>query len=350
MKLKFYWPKLFIIVLQCLVFFNSSILLANTKSPSELQTLKIFFENDLFGDTDKYYTNAVQLTWLSGDLKQYKDDIRLPEWTFPIIKRIPFSDVSDSTHNVGIVLGQHIYTPADIQSTLLQEQDRPYAGWLFFGLALHSKTDTVLDTVEVLLGVVGPQAYAEFAQNKVHELRDIPTAKGWDHQLENEPTLQFSWQRKWRIFREQLVDKFDYDLITHAGFSLGNVRISGMAGGEFRFGYHLPMDFGSDTIRAGAGVSTPAIGRTQEGKKSFGCHLFAGSQVEAVGHDIFLDGNTFRTSPSVKKENIIADLSAGLALNFDRYKFTYRHVYRTKQFTNQKQDQIIGSLTFTLSF
>ncbi len=321
-----------------------------TKSPYQLQTIQFFFENDLFGNTDKYYTNAVQVTWISNDLKQYKDDVRLPEWVHPIIRIIPFSQTPNSVHNVGILFGQHIYTPADIQETTLQENDRPYAGFLYRGLALHSKTDGVLDTLEVAVGIVGPNAYAELAQNTVHEIRDIPTAKGWEHQLTNEPALQLSWQRKWRLIRGKQFNTIDYDFISSSGLTLGNVRVAGTAGAEVRLGYNLPLDFGSDLIRAGAGISTPAIGKKKTGKRSFGSHLFSSAQLEIVGHDIFLDGNTFTGSPHVEKELVVATMSAGFALNFDRYKLTYRHLYRTKQFDNQKQDQIIGSMTLGISF
>lgn len=320
------------------------------KTPSELQTIQIFFENDLFGDTDKYYTNAIQMTWLSNDLKQYKDDVRLPEWSIPVIQAIPFSGDAESVHNVGILLGQQIYTPSDIQTTTLLENDRPYAGFLYGGLALHSKTDTTLDTLEIVMGVVGPAAKAELAQNTVHEIRDIPTAKGWDNQLENEPAVRFSWQRKWRLHDRQLLEFLDYDLISHAGITLGNVRTSASAGGEIRFGYHIPRDFGSDVIRAGAGVSAPVIGTSKSGKKPFGTHIFVSSQVEAVAHDIFLDGNTWKDSPSVDKKLMVADLSVGLAFSFNYFKLTYRHLFRTKQFDNQKQNHTIGSLTLTLSF
>ncbi len=151
------------------------------------------------------------------------------------------------------------------------------------------------------MGIVGPGAYAEFAQNTVHDLRSIPTAKGWDNQLHNEPAIRFSWQRKWRNYRDTIFKTLDYDFVSHAGLTLGNVKISTNIGGEFRLGYHLPDDFGSDVIRAGAGVSTPALNRSKTGRRTSGIHIFAGSQVEAVGHDIFLDGNTFRDSHEVDK-------------------------------------------------
>jgi lipid A 3-O-deacylase len=321
-----------------------------SKDPSELQTVQIFFENDLFGDTDKYYTNAVQITWLSKDLKRYKDDVRLPKWSIPIIQAIPFSGDPASIHNIGILLGQQIYTPSDIQATTLLEKERPYAGFLYGGLALHSKTTAILDTLEIVLGVVGPAAKGEFAQNTVHDLRDIPTAKAWEYQLHNEPAVRFSWQRKWRLHSMPLLDILDYDLISHAGLTLGNVRTSGNAGGEIRFGYNIPKDFGSDVIRAGAGVSAPVNGRSKPKKISWGMHLFASSQVEGVAHDIFLDGNTWESSHSVDKKPLVADLSLGLAFNWDMFKLTYRHLFRTKQFDNQKQGHIIGSMTLTLSF
>ena len=340
-------PFLYIGIICYLFLFSTN---AWSKDPHELQTVQIFFENDLFGDTDKYYTNAVQITWLSNDLKRYKDDERLPEWSIPIIQAIPFSSEKKSIHNVGILLGQQIYTPSDIQMTALLKSERPYAGFLYGGLALHSKTDTVLDTLEIVLGVVGPAAKAELAQNKVHEIRDIPTAKGWNNQLQNEPAVRFSWQRKWRVHSTALFDILDYDLISHAGLALGNVKTSGNAGGEIRFGYNIPKDFGSDVIRAGAGVTAPVNSGSKKGQTSWGMHLFASSQVEGVIHDIFLDGNTWENSHSVDKKNMVADLSLGLAFNIDMFKLTYRHLFRTKQFDNQKQGQMIGSLTLTLSF
>ena len=274
----------------------------------------------------------------------------MPDWILPVAKTIPFWETPGSFHNVGIHFGQHIYTPSDIQETTPVENDRPYAGYLYTGLALHSKTDRILDTLEIAVGIVGPKAFAEFSQNTVHDIRSIPTAKGWDHQLHNEPAIRFSWQRKWRLHRDRIADIFDWDVLGHTNATLGNVRISASTGGEVRFGYNLPIDFGSDVIRPGAGVSTPVTRRSDRNRHDFGVHLFAGSQVEAVGHDIFLDGNTFTDSPGVEKEKWVADFSGGIAFNVDRYKFTYRHLYRTRQFKSQKQDQIIGSLTLTISF
>jgi hypothetical protein len=340
--------KIFILIFFYFFFLSAS---AWPKSPSELQTLQLFYENDLFSGTDEYYTNAFQMTWLSSDLSEYDDDTRLPKWFVSVINSIPFSGDPKSVHNVGILLGQQIYTPSNTQTTTRIENDRPYAGFLYGGLALHSKTDSKLDTMEIVLGVVGPASKAELAQNTVHDLRGIPKAKGWDNQLHNEPAVRLSWQRKWRLLSDRaLWGPLSYDLISRAGITLGNVRTSTSAGGEIRFGYNIPEDFGSDVIRAGAGVSAPIIGTSKPGKTSFGAHIFAGSQIEAVGHDIFLDGNTWQHSQSVDKKPLVADISLGVSVSMNMFKLTYRHLFKTKEFENQKQGHAIGSLTLALSF
>ncbi|MFW6055555.1 MAG: lipid A deacylase LpxR family protein, partial [Thermodesulfobacteriota bacterium] len=311
------------------------------KAPEDYRTLKIFFENDLFGNTDKYYTNAVQLTWLSKDLAGYKEDVRLPGWTFPIIRRIPFADYPDSIHNVGLILGQQIYTPSDIESERLLKDDRPYAGFFYGGLALHSKTETRLDTMEIVLGVVGPSALGEQAQNGIHQLRSIVEAQGWEHQLRDEPALRLSWQRKWRNWSWEADNLLGADLLTNSGVTVGNVKTAAGTGGELRFGYRIPRDFGSDVIRPGAGVSAPLPpDQAKAAGGRFGVHFFVGAQLVGVVRNIFLDGNTWKDSHSVDKKPLVADFSVGLALSFEKVKLTYRHLFRTKEFDNQEQGQI----------
>ncbi len=323
---------------------------AEAKPPGEYQTLQLFFENDLFGNTDKYYTNAVQANWLSKDLARYRDDVRLPDWTLSVIRRIPFAGEPDSLHNVGLILGQHIYTPSDVKADRLLKNDRPYAGFLYGGLALHSKTVSRLDTMEIVFGLVGPSALGEAAQNGVHRLRSLDLANGWEHQLKDEPVLRCSWQRKWRLWQWQVPGGMGADLISAAGLTLGNVRTGANAGGELRFGFRIPRDFGSDVIRPGAGISAPLPNGGQQRSGTFGVHLFGGVQLEGVARNLFLDGNTWRNSHSVDKKPLVADVSVGMALNFETFKLTYRHLFRSKEFDHQKQGQVIGSLTLTWAF
>jgi hypothetical protein len=344
--------RFFVVCISCIVcMVLVSCSRARAADSATYQTLQLFFENDLFGNTDKYYTNALQLTWLSKDLKAYKDDVRLPDWSLALLRLAPFVNDPDSTHNVGLILGQHIYTPADIDTPLLIADDRPYAGFLYTGLALHSKTADQLDTIELVAGIVGPSALGEQAQNTVHEIRNLKQAQGWDNQLRDEPAVRLSWQRKWRAWEQSTACCLGADLIPFAGATLGNVRTAINAGTEIRFGYRLPQDFGSDVIRPGAGISVPEpSGPHVISWGRFGLHLFAAAQVQAVAHNIFLDGNTWKHSHNVDKRPIVADFSAGVALTFERLKITYRHLLRTKEFYRQGDPQAIGSLSLTWSF
>jgi lipid A 3-O-deacylase len=337
-----------IVITAAMIWLFSS--LAWCQESAGLQTFQVFYENDLFGDTDRYYTNALQMTWLSKDLEQYREDVRLPEWTLPLIRKVPFAHVPESIHNIGLLFGHQIYTPADIDAAALLPDDRPYAGYLYTGIALHSKTPTRLDTIEIILGVVGPASLAEQVQNTVHDLRGIDEARGWDNQLDNEPALGFAWQRKWRTHRADLTNILCYDLLTHTGVTLGNVKTSADAGAEIRLGYNIPMDFGSDVIRPGAGISAPVPVFGYPAPPVLGLHWFAGVRGEFVLRDIFLDGNTFKSSHSVDKKNLVAEFSTGIAVSYKMTKLTYRHVFRTEQFHNQSKKHVLGSLAVTVSF
>jgi hypothetical protein len=45
-----------------------------------------------------------------------------------------------------------------------------------------------------------------------------------------------------------------------------------------------------------------------------GYYFFAGTQGRVVGRNIFLGGNSFRTSPRVSKKNLVGDAQAGFSV------------------------------------
>ena len=112
----------------------------NTKKPGQYRTFLAYFENDLFADTDQYYTNAVKLTWLTKDLREYRQALpewlTLATWLAPPASQPPDDGQPSTLYNIAFSLGQDIYTPDNIESSTLLEEDRPYAGWLYGGLAL----------------------------------------------------------------------------------------------------------------------------------------------------------------------------------------------------------------------
>jgi len=321
-------------------------------SPAELSTFTVLFENDLFVNEDQQYTNGIQLSWLSPDLKRYADADRLPDWLLPMIARLPLINEPGRLHNVGFSLGQKIFTPENTQSSSLVEDDRPYAGWLYGALSFTSKTVGVKDMFEMQFGVIGPAAQGEEAQNFIHDLRDLPKTRGWSHQLRNEPGFVFVYERKWRPYRSENASGFGYDVITHAGGALGNVHIYANAGTEFRVGLNLPGDFGTSAIRPGGTSNAPATVNDPRlrSTRTYGLYVFTAVSGRAVARDIFLDGNTFRDSHNVDKEPLVGDLIVGGSLVYKRYKLSYAQFFRTKEFDIQKKNNNFGSISLSVTF
>jgi hypothetical protein len=309
----------------------------------------IFFENDLFNGTDSNYTNGIKYSLISPDLSPHAKQGHFPRKVLELVHKIPF--IRDSgpeySHKAEFSLGQNMYTPSDISRSDLIVDDRPYAGWLYAGLAYHRKTKfedhlDFVDSLEIQMGMVGPLSFAEEAQTLVHELRDIPTAEGWDNQLENEPGLLVAFERKWLFSRpsDQLLTA---DAIVHAGGVVGNVATYLNTGVEVRYGMNLARNFGVSMIRpAGSTLFT-----THEQPSIY---LFGAVNGKFVLHDIFLDGNTFTDSHSVDKKHTVADLAAGITLSHHNLMLTYSHVTRTKEFDGQDDVHHFGSLTLNFFY
>lgn len=327
---------------------------ADGRAPGASSTLTVMFENDLFGDSDEQYTNGFQLGWLSPDVARYADAELSPwlNWTKGLAAHLPFVDRPGSQHNIGLSLGQKIYTPGDTASRTLIRDDRPYAGWLYGSVAFISKTETRLDSVEVQAGMVGPASLAEDAQKLVHDLRGFDSPQGWDNQLENEPGLALIYERRDRPVRSENVAGLGYDVITHGGGAVGNVFTYLNAGAELRAGWNLPADFGTSVISPGGDTNAPTATNDPRlaNTSRFGIHGFAAVTGRFVMRDIFLDGNTFADSHDVDKELLVGDLLLGVSMTFWNAKLSYAEVFRSREFEGQDRAHNFGSLSLSITF
>ena len=149
-------------------------------------TFTFYLENDMFADTDRAYTSGVRLTLISPDLTDYRENPKLPDWSYTIIERLPFINEPGFQRAVFLSVEQNIYTPEDLTRSDLIKDDRPYAGITYLAIGFHSKSSHRMDSLELDLGIVGPHSYAEQCQTKIHEWIDSTDPQGWDNQLEDE--------------------------------------------------------------------------------------------------------------------------------------------------------------------
>lgn len=326
--------------------------------PPESWTATLHYENDLFADTDRFYTNGIKLNFVSPDLEWFKDLDFLQQDHLParvangFIDLLPWSQDPERQRNISLSVGQLMFTPRDIDRADLIRDDRPYAGWLYGSAAFHSKTFRRLDTFELQLGFTGPWSLAHEAQDLVHDIRGIDKAQGWRHQIDTELGVALSYDRRLRVLRRQRIfGEWGVDAVAHAGGAVGTVFTHANTGMEARFGWNLPTDFGTGIIRPAGEVNMPTDTRDpryQGQGGEFSAYLSAAVGGRLVLRDIFLDGNTFEDSHDVDKELLVGEVMLGASILWRRFKFSYAHVLRSHEFEGQRGSQQFGS--FSLSF
>jgi lipid A 3-O-deacylase len=307
--------------------------------PSWAGRFTIVGENDALAPspTDSWYTHGTLLSYLSGPLAPGQFGRLF----------LPGSGDGPTQHRYEILLGQNIFTPENAKLSPPDPKDRPFAGWLYTGFGLYQETNrTTLDHFELQIGVIGPASLAQQVQDGFHHAFGQTGSAGWAFQLKNEPGVVLSYERKWR---GDLVSAggLGVDLIPELGASIGNVYTYGEAGVMLRIGHNMKADYGPLRIRPALSGSTWFDPAQLNG--AFGWYWFMGTQVRAVARNIFLDGNSFTSSPSVDKRIFVADFSTGASIySMDFAKLDLVLAWRTEEFVGQQRWSKYGG--FNISF
>lgn len=315
------------------------------------RAITLYVENDtryIGGPgSDNAYTNGLKLSYTSAN-------DHIPEWARPfmanskLLRRLQ----QDSQSNFSISLGHQIYTPNNTGATELLPDDRPYAGWLYVGLGAHFKDRLRSHAFELDIGIVGPEALGREVQNSYHQLIGVRKAYGWEHQIAFEPTLQLSYQERQR-FIEKVSEEYGnyFDLIPFYGVSLGNVAVNGYGGAMVRLGAQLPNDFGPSRASSFDGdlFVEPKQARVEEPSK-MSLYGFAGARGIVVLRNIFLDGNTFRDSHRVHKNNFVVETEFGAALQVRPWNLAWRFVTRTAEFRKNRGVNSFASISVSYAF
>jgi hypothetical protein len=316
----------------------------NSARSQDRERITVLEENDgLFFNSDKHYTQGFRIS----DLHPVSAP-GLWNGAFDLLGSVAPIFAPGGNRQESLFLGQNIFTPKNTQLRPPDPRDRPYAGWLYFGSSLLQETDgRMLENFELDLGIVGPGALAKQVQNDFHQFIGTDTAKGWSSQLQTEFGAVLSYERKWR--QPLLGDTgFGIDIIPQAGASVGNIFTYGEIGSLLRIGKGLEADYGPARIRPALSGTDYFDERGLDGGRGF--YFFVGAQGRAVAHNIFLDGNTYRTSRSVPKKNFVGDLQAGFSASWSKsLRLDVSVVLRSQEFRGQHgtDDICTAALTFT---
>ena len=341
----------FFIFMGCVAAFWLGAVAASRAAVDEPQgaVFAITEENDSLVNTfgphqDRHYTQGLKFAYLGGD-----NDFS--NATAAISAVLPTFAIDPTASDLGFVFGQNIYTPMNMQLKNPDPLDRPYAGWLYGGAFLQRRGLTAgsvptLENFGVNVGIVGPESLGGTMQTWFHDTFHFDVPKGWHHQLHTEPGLDLKYARLWRLSMSP--ESAHYcDLIPYVGGSAGNILVAGNVGATVRAGWDLPNDFGipindsAYSVNGGLTTNAPA----------FSAYGFGRAEGRAVGHNIFLDGNSFQDGPHVNKEPLVADLSFGLSARLFRHvELSYMRVIRTCEFVHQPNRDTFGSITAKVMF
>ena len=327
---------------QLIIFLIFTSLINAAEELFELEAFNFSMENDRFAYTDFGYSHGarVSLLFFRGD-------------TTESLLNIPFTSPQYTNNFISFAYAQQMFTPYDLEESQLIEDDRPYAGYSYIEIALHQTTQTDLDSLTLQIGVVGKSSGMEDLQVYYHEKIDVAEANGWSHQLENEFIMQLNYMHKWRLEYSKIYG-LESVLVPYAGANLGNASIKASGGVLYRIGFNIPKDFGMNSMNEGSFSSLPVESKAivnDPSKWSLNFNIAAGSNL--VARDIFLDGNTFKDSHSVDKNNFNAYVGAGGSARYKNFSVDYQHNYYTKEYEQRglhKTYKGYGSLIFTYNF
>lgn len=309
-----------------------------------LGTFWVCWENDSLVNTDRGFTNGLKLTWISPFLENSSKKA----W----LNRMPFLFRPGRRHALSLSLRQDMFTPDDLKRADLNEEDRPYAGYLGFELGIYNLNHNRMSFLGIGLGIVGPLSLAEKTQKFVHTYDSADWPEGWHHQLKNELAAQLVYERKWRmaVFGEK--KGLGLKFVPQAGGGLGNVYTYGHAGLQVHLGWNLPDDFGLPFLQPGGDSAGGFFERdpARSGQEYDGIYLFTALDGQVVLRNIFLDGNTFRESHRVEKESLTAYLLVGLGAKVSNFNLSMACVAWTRLFKTQVNRQIYVITSISHSF
>src|SRR5207247_6529180 len=129
-----------------------------------------------------------------------------------------------------------------------------------------------------------------------------------------EVAFDLRYDRRYLYRMAELAERWDLDFMPSVVGSGGTLATFLGAGSVLRFGYRVPNEFGS---------------ALQPSPLYYGAYLFTGGEVRYVIRNIFLDGNTYTSSPHISKKPWVADARAGLALVLKSVELTVAMTLRS---------------------
>ena len=299
---------------------------AIAQAPSSL-TLRV--DNDAFdfwmlpwNRPDEEYSSGVHITYEGGDA---------PWWARRFIDGATCTTRLASCRAQRLEIGQDMYTPSrSADNPVAAPGSRRNAGWLYLSQGARALRPSRSDELTVSLGVTGPPSLAELTQKLAHDAApSLNRPADWSGQIAFEPGVIVRYEERWRaVISEHSVG---VDVIPRWAANAGNVSTAAELGLQTRIGWHLRHPW-----------------LPENGPLSVA--LVAGASGRAIARDLFLDGNTFRSSRDVGHETFVGSGELGLEFRVSHFLLAYRAVNETRSYSAGPKwhpwASMVGGITF----
>ena len=255
-----------------------------------------------------YYTNGFEFFFRK--LSKYEDD--------KVNKRI-----------TEFRLGQYIYNPRSINADDIRKNDRPFAGYLFakIGKNVFYQNESVFK-MDVSLGFVGPNSFAEETQKGFHALFNYKKVRGWQHQIKNVLALQTHV-----LFSKKVVNhkKIDFNFQSEANLGAVSTGISSGFLSRISLKQLIPI-FNSNLHGASLNRDIRKI------KSECEFYFYIAPSINYQLYDATIQGSLFNNNSPVTYDLIPFRFNgeSGFKYRKNNLNLSYAFLYRGKELRNDK--------------
>ncbi len=270
----------------------------NDKTPT---ILSIFFDNDIFNNTDYYYTNGVNIELITP--------LALHSPISKLLVGLPGSQIN--LH--GFSIKQNIYTPVNPDIENISVGDRPFSAFLTIGQFRESynlqKNLSIKSSLN--LGVLGPASMGGVVQSSIHDIEPL----GWNNQIKNTFILDYLLK-----LEKGIISTPNVELNVTAGANVGTIFNKINTGVYFRLGSFTPILKGIKTYSS-----------------TFQYWFFISGETNLVLYDATLQGSLFNNNNlyTIQSNNInrlVVNASAGVAMYYKNIGFELQSFYLSPEF------------------
>jgi len=269
------------------------------------------YDNDVFTNTDYYYTQGVRYELVFPYLQNSSVHFVLPGFRHL------------SVNYYGVTWEQKCYTPTSLKSDTVLRGDRPYASVLYSGRFRVSNDELHHQRMktEIDLGLTGHCALCDDEQKAIHRALVDQQPLGWGTQIRQDLILNYSI-----AYDKGVVNTKYVQCVLQGKVDVGSLYDRAIAGGMIRAGKMCSY------------FSLYGPGENEASKKVL-CYGFIKGWVQGVGYDATLQGGLFdRNNVYVisdkNVERLVYGYQYGIVFSYRKLSLQYALVHITPEFSS----------------